>query len=106
MSILNVSNTIIQQRPDFMILMTIGATQRKIDGESGVMKWVPWVTFVNFKVEDRDRINQFADMAFWPQGTGYYDNKPEAQRAAWEWVVGITEEGDIFTMIWNRWATE
>ena len=106
MSILNVRNALIQERPDFMTLVKVGATQRKIDGVPGVMKFVPWITFITFKIESADQITQYAEMSFWPNTTDSYDTKPEALSAAKEFIAIITAQKAIFQMIWDEWATE
>ena len=105
--ITNISEALIEIKPNFMTLLNVGTIQRKIDGVSGELKHVPWITLWNFRITERSSITEFAEMSFWPNTTSSYDTEDEALEAGWEFVnTELIAQKWIFTMIWNKWATE
>ena len=103
----NINEALVEIRPHFMTLLNVGAIQRKIDGITGELKYVPWITLWNFRITSRSTITEFAEMSFWPKTTSSYDTEAEALDAAQAFVnTELIAEKWIFTQIWNQWATE
>jgi hypothetical protein len=103
----NIANAIVEQRPHFMTWVTVGTTERKINGPTGELKFVPWFQFINFEVEENaTSVTQFATMEFKPKGTSAYDTPQEAKQAAWAFIRAKIAENSIFTLVWNDWAEE
>jgi hypothetical protein len=106
-TIKNIKEALIEIRPHFMTLLNVDTIQRKIDGVTGELKYVPWITLWNFSITGTNQITEFAEMSFWPNTTGSYDTKQEALAAAWDFVNNdLVADKWIFTQIWNQWATE
>jgi hypothetical protein len=105
--IIKISDALIETNPDLMTWMNVSAIQRKVDGITGALKYVPWITLWNFRVTEAKQITVFAEMSFWPNTTGSYDTEGDAISAAWEFVnTELIGHKWIFTAIWNQWATE
>ena len=103
----NINEALVEICPQFMTMLNVGTIQRKINGITGELKYVPWITLWNFKVTGRNTITEFAEMSFWPNTTSSYDTESEALDAAWEFVnTELITTKWVFTTIWNKWATE
>jgi hypothetical protein len=106
-TIKNISQALIEIRPDFMWLLDVAAKQRKINGMTGEMKYVPWITIRKFRIATQTSVTDFDDMSFWPNTCTSYDTEAEALEAGWTFVNDeLVEPKWIFTQIWNAWATE
>jgi hypothetical protein len=103
----NINKTLVEIQPDFMTLTHVGATERKINGPTGALKYVPWITLWQFEVAPKaSSITQFGQMEFQPKGSGAFDTRKEAEGAAWQFMIDKVEANSMFTLVWNDWAEE